>query len=57
MMRSIMLNNAGYTGGDMKLYKERTLRTKTQMVKNLHSLKLGFLVVQIFGPPFIGIQP
>ena len=57
MMRSIMLNNTGYTGGDMKLYKERTLKTKAQMVKNLHSLKIVFLVVQIIGPPFIGIQP
>ena len=51
-MCSIMLYNAGCRGGDMKLYKERRPNTKAQMVKNLRSLKIGFLVVQIFG-----IQP
>lgn len=49
-MYSIMLNNARCRAGDMKLDKERTRKTKGQMVKNLHSLKAGFLVVQIFGP-------
>jgi len=49
-MCSIMLNNARYRGSDMKLRKERTRKTKGQMVKNLHSLEIGFLVVQIFGP-------
>jgi len=50
MMCSIRLNNARCRGRDMELDKERTRKTKGQMVKNLPSLKVGFLVVQIFGP-------
>jgi hypothetical protein len=49
-MCSIMLNNVRYRGGDMKLHKEIKRKTKGQLVKNVHSLKIGFLVVQIFGP-------